>query len=625
MVYRISQAGTDNRYFINNQQYDISDVPSDASTAGDITRHTIITSDYALLDNHFMWDLGNDPYDVILKNKGNGAYFRAKYNADPAVVLTTSGTDYDNRNHFAILYWQGVNNEKTADTSVETSADYYLLYDKSTSTSTALTVANTDNHYLACNSNQWRSIDKKHGSYGTIAKIYIKALPKVTVNVLNSHGDVEAQIQAYNNPSATMQSFIPYSMLRAYTSGHTLYYDATKNNPVSSGSELNATTISNNGGNLYMTYTLNNAKWRTIVQDATDCIQSYDAASDDDINWYGIRYNDNNSNYLTAIAPSANLTTTGLASFTGTNVNVDGGKKAQWALMGTPYHLEIANRFWGITNLLGIPSNATTSSKAQVYQAGTCDVITTWEAVTWLGGVTSHIFIRPQGGYNGQAPYLYYSGLSSLSQKTSGNEKLDFYWATSTTVNFELKANEADGNRWTTFYCGDAGYDITTSNAYAYTATVGQDVLTLTKLGTSIPKDQAVIIVSKTSPVHLTMGENGTFAGTNDLRGVDVRTEKSTLGTGTFYVLSKKGDDFGFFEYTGEYMPAHKAYLLVNGEASARGFTMVFGDETGVTTTNYTNYTNSHDSWYTINGVKLSGKPTKAGLYIHGNRKVSIK
>ena len=31
------------------------------------------------------------------------------------------------------------------------------------------------------------------------------------------------------------------------------------------------------------------------------------------------------------------------------------------------------------------------------------------------------------------------------------------------------------------------------------------------------------------------------------------------------------------------------------------------------------------DSWYTLNGVKLSGKPTKAGLYIHNGKKVIIK
>jgi hypothetical protein len=39
--------------------------------------------------------------------------------------------------------------------------------------------------------------------------------------------------------------------------------------------------------------------------------------------------------------------------------------------------LELANRYLGIDNLLGIPSDATSSSKAQVRAAGTSDVITT--------------------------------------------------------------------------------------------------------------------------------------------------------------------------------------------------------------------------------------------------------
>lgn len=31
------------------------------------------------------------------------------------------------------------------------------------------------------------------------------------------------------------------------------------------------------------------------------------------------------------------------------------------------------------------------------------------------------------------------------------------------------------------------------------------------------------------------------------------------------------------------------------------------------------------NSWYTINGVKLQGKPTQKGVYINGGRKVVIK
>ena len=34
---------------------------------------------------------------------------------------------------------------------------------------------------------------------------------------------------------------------------------------------------------------------------------------------------------------------------------------------------------------------------------------------------------------------------------------------------------------------------------------------------------------------------------------------------------------------------------------------------------------NEADAWYDMSGRRLSGKPTKAGLYIYGNKKVAIK
>ena len=50
------------------------------------------------------------------------------------------------------------------------------------------------------------------------------------------------------------------------------------------------------------------------------------------------------------------------------------------------------------------------------------------------------------------------------------------------------------------------------------------------------------------------------------------------------------------------------------------------GEATGIISVNGSGLTvNGSDAWYTLNGVKLSGKPTKSGLYIHGNRKVVIK
>jgi hypothetical protein len=45
---------------------------------------------------------------------------------------------------------------------------------------------------------------------------------------------------------------------------------------------------------------------------------------------------------------------------------------------------------------------------------------------------------------------------------------------------------------------------------------------------------------------------------------------------------------------------------------------------TGITTTNFTDYTDS-DAWYTLDGRKLVGKPTTKGIFINKGRKVVIK
>ena len=48
----------------------------------------------------------------------------------------------------------------------------------------------------------------------------------------------------------------------------------------------------------------------------------------------------------------------------------------------------------------------------------------------------------------------------------------------------------------------------------------------------------------------------------------------------------------------------------------------IWDEETGIVST--TNYTNGTGAWYTLDGVKLDGKPTKKGLYIHGGKKVVV-
>ena len=121
------------------------------------------------------------------------------------------------------------------------------------------------------------------------------------------------------------------------------------------------------------------------------------------------------------------------------------------------------------------------------------------------------------------------------------------------------------------------------------------------------------------------------FDGTNDLHGVDVRTSVADIkkdldiNSGTFYVMGKVGTLFGFFEYTDDYMPANKAYLLVDGEAAARGLTMVFADEASGILSLSTDSKDAKDAsaYYDLYGRKVA-RPAK-GLYIHNGKKVVIK
>ena len=52
---------------------------------------------------------------------------------------------------------------------------------------------------------------------------------------------------------------------------------------------------------------------------------------------------------------------------------------------------------------------------------------------------------------------------------------------------------------------------------------------------------------------------------------------------------------------------------------------MEFGDATGVGEMRNENVEMRNDAWYTVNGVKLSGKPTRKGLYIFNGKKTVVK
>jgi len=219
----------------------------------------------------------------------------------------------------------------------------------------------------------------------------------------------------------------------------------------------------------------------------------------------------------------------------------------------------------------------------------------------------------------------------TIAAGSTGNREYTATWTPA--ANIALAARQApDGNYWTTFYCGKAGYTIDAEeNACAYTATYADGKLTLHNQGKTIAKGEAVIIVADNNEVSMTKGDDGTPSAENDLHGVDVDTPTAdiqvSLGTGTFYVLGMTTvgteNRFGFHPYNGTEMAARKAFVLLNGEAAlARSLTMVFDTVTGISNMNVTD---SDDVWYSLDGRKLQSKPTASGVYVNNGRKIVIK
>ena len=252
-----------------------------------------------------------------------------------------------------------------------------------------------------------------------------------------------------------------------------------------------------------------------------------------------------------------------------------------------------------------------------------------------LGKVFDHWEVSCEEGEEKQ-PGNYFTAPYIWSEDDVQTITVTAYWRDAETL--ALTANLApDGNYWTTYYNGTTGFKIDAEeNACAYTATVSANVITLHNQGKEIPQGTAVIIVADNNEVSMTETDLAAFSGENSLHGVDVDTPladiKATLGDGTFYVLGMtevSGEQhFGFHRYEGTEMAARKAFVLVNGTgaALARSLTMVFDDEaTGIKTTDFTDYTDSDDAWYKLDGRRLQGKPAKSGIYVNNGRKIVIK
>jgi hypothetical protein len=90
--------------------------------------------------------------------------------------------------------------------------------------------------------------------------------------------------------------------------------------------------------------------------------------------------------------------------------------------------------------------------------------------------------------------------------------------------------------------------------------------------------------------------------------------------------VTSKG--FGFHRYTAETFPAHRAFLyLPLPPPASNAITISFNDAvTAIEEVQGTrDQVQGNNIWYTLNGMRLQGKPNAPGIYINNGKKTIVK
>ncbi len=124
-------------------------------------------------------------------------------------------------------------------------------------------------------------------------------------------------------------------------------------------------------------------------------------------------------------------------------------------------------------------------------------------------------------------------------------------------------------------------------------------------------------------PIHY---GNQAYADGNYFRaGTGAAVAKESDGYRNFYYT----DPTGFWECANTVIPTNRAYLALPAGMTANAKQISFviddGETTGIVNITGTTANGESDTWHTIDGTRLNGKPTTKGIYIHNGRKEVIQ
>lgn len=385
-VSRNNQENKSNLWWMSKQHQDRDSNPKTTSLS---------TSNMPFLDNSFAWQFGTDPYNTTLFNKAAQRYVKQNDTSANNGRMDHLVTDAASATPYAILYYD---NTQTNDNAI--------LYDR------------THSRYVGAfgNDKEWciNSTNRE-----TTGKLVITQLPAIAINIVRN-GKVECTLDGFYKSGCTWTPFVPLYLERYAASDQAFYYDQACENAISG--QVNDATVTTNKA-VYVSYTLDAAKWGTLDKNANTTIVMPSPTNDNKVEWYSMT-----SNSKTFAIDANNQ----LVSGTTGSGDTESEKKGQWALMGTPYSVKIVNRFAGSTNYLGIPAeiyNDPNQLSATIHPEGTANVFDTWEVCENMGTSNTDRLLqfRPQGSFNGQSTYGYLgqdgnqNGLLGLSGVPNGN------------------------------------------------------------------------------------------------------------------------------------------------------------------------------------------------------------
>ena len=208
----------------------------------------------------------------------------------------------------------------------------------------------------------------------------------------------------------------------------------------------------------------------------------------------------------------------------------------------------------------------------------------------------------------------------------------------------DLKVNDAGGKgHWCSYYNELA--DVTVADGTAiYTAEYNSTTqkVTLTQVDGDIVKKGEAVLLKNTMGCDITLS-SAASSGSGDYSDNELKGGTTVTSGYDAYTLSRGADgngDMGFYKFNGALttpattLDPNKAHLELpqSSPSPARGFIGFDDDETtGISDASHLMdngewiMDNEAGAWYDLSGRKLSGQPTKKGIYVRDGKKFVIK